>query len=139
MADFKWLEKYLISRGGRSKPTDIEATTFEWPDSPIEPVSPCKEALLVEKGLLEDLERLSSLADKSGDSALADAIQNRFLSKETRHVKNLADLLRQVVRASKQPGLGLYLLDRELRHTYGIVPWDRVNDLSQNHDDTPEV
>ncbi|CAI7630573.1 unnamed protein product [Penicillium palitans] len=139
LADFKWLEKYLVSRGGRSNPTGIEATTFEWPDNPIEPVGPCKEALFVEKSLLEDLERLCSLADKSGDIALSDAIQSKFMRKETRHVKNLADLLQQVVRASKQPGLGLYLLDRELRHTDGIVPWDSANDTSQQHDDTTEV
>ncbi|CAI7629457.1 unnamed protein product [Penicillium palitans] len=139
LADFKWLEKYLVSRGGRSKPTEIEATTFEWPDDPIEPVGPCKEALFVEKSLLEDLERLCSLAGKSGDIALTDAIQSRFMRKQTRHVKSLADLLQQVVRASKQPGLGLYLLDRELRHTDGIIPWESVNDPSQQHDDTTEI
>ncbi|KAJ5981927.1 hypothetical protein N7451_012027 [Penicillium sp. IBT 35674x] len=139
LADSKWLERYLVSRGGRSKPTAIEATQIEWPDSPIEPVGPCKEALFVEKRLLEDLERLCSLADKSGDSALADAIQSRFMCKETRHVKNLADLLQQVVQASKQPGLGLYLLDRELRHTDGVVPWGVVNNPSQQHDDSTEI
>ncbi|KAJ5283334.1 hypothetical protein N7505_001314 [Penicillium chrysogenum] len=61
------------------------------------------------------------------------------MRKEIRHVKNLADLLQQVVRVSKQPGLGLYLLDRELRHTDGIVSWDSANDTSQQHDDTTEV
>ncbi|OGE56910.1 hypothetical protein PENARI_c002G00457 [Penicillium arizonense] len=139
LADFKWLEKYLVSRGGRSKPTAIEATKFEWPDNPVEPVGPCKEALFVEKSLLEDLQRLCSLADKSGDIALRDAIQNRFMRKETRHVKDLADLLQQVVRVSKQPGLGLYLLDQELRHTDGIVPWDSVDEPSQQHAGTPEI
>ncbi|OQE83694.1 hypothetical protein PENNAL_c0031G06613 [Penicillium nalgiovense] len=139
LADFKWLEKYLLSRGGRSKPTSIEATTFEWPDNPIEPVGPCKEAFFVEKKLLEDLERLCSLADKSGDVALTDAIQSRFMRKETRHVKSLADLLRQVVRASKQPGLGIYLLDRELRDSDGIVPWDCVNDPRQQNNDPAEI
>lgn len=139
MADFKWLEKYLIARGGRSKPTSIEATTFEWPDNPIEPVGPCKEAFFVEKKLLEDLERLCSLADKSGDAALTDAIQSRFMHKETRHVKSLGDLLRQVVRVSKQPGLGIYLLDRELRDSDGIVPWDCNNETLQRGDDSAEV
>ncbi|KAJ9488131.1 hypothetical protein VN97_g5159 [Penicillium thymicola] len=139
LADFKWLEKYLVSRGGRSKPTAIEATKFEWPDNPIEPVGPCKEALLVEKNLLEDLQRLCSLADKAGDIALTDAIQSRFIRKETRHVKNLADLLRQVVRASKQPGVGLYHLDRELRESDGFIPWNRANDSCEQHDDTEEV
>ncbi|KOS48066.1 hypothetical protein ACN38_g1001 [Penicillium nordicum] len=139
LADFKWLEKYLVSRGGRSKPTAVEATTFEWPDNPIEPVGPCKEALLVEKNLLEDLQRLCSLADKAGDIALTDAIQSRFIRKETRHVKSLADLLRQVVRVSKQPGVGLYHLDRELRESDGIIPWDRANDSCEQHDDTEEV
>ncbi|CAG8908436.1 unnamed protein product [Penicillium egyptiacum] len=139
LADFKWLEKYLLSRGGRSKPTSIEATKFEWPDNPIEPVGPCKEAFFVEKRLLEDLERLCSLADKSGDVALTDAIQSRFLRKETRHVKSLGDLLRQVVRASKQPGLGIYLLDKELRRTDGVVPWDSGNEPRQQQDKTTEV
>ncbi|CAG8209501.1 unnamed protein product [Penicillium nalgiovense] len=147
LAYFKWLEKYLVSRGGRSKPTGIEATTFEWPDNPIEPVGPCKEALFVEKSLLEDLERLCSWQTNQGTlhcrtpfKAVKKPDNTVFLPcKHTRHVKNLADLLQQVVRASKQPGLGLYLLDRELRHTDGIVPWDSANDTSQQHDDTTEV
>jgi ferritin heavy chain len=139
LADFKWLEKYLVSRGGRSKPTAIEATKFEWPDNPVEPVGPCKEALFMEKSLLEDLQRLCSLADKSGDIALRDVIQSRFIRKETKHVKDLADLLQQVVRVSKQPGLGLYLLDKELRHTDGIVPWDSLDDPSQQHHGTTEI
>ncbi|EEP77060.1 predicted protein [Uncinocarpus reesii 1704] len=58
-----WLEKYLIQRGGRSRPTAIAAPKCEWPDSPVEPVRPVKEALETHKSLLEDLERLCSLAD----------------------------------------------------------------------------
>lgn len=90
LIDFHWLERYLVTRGGRAKPTAIEPSSVEWPDNPVEPVEPCKEALIVEERLLEDLERLCTLVDKSGDSSLADAIQSKFLRKEA-NVKDLVD------------------------------------------------
>ncbi|GKZ98576.1 hypothetical protein AnigIFM59636_003743 [Aspergillus niger] len=127
LVDFHWLEKYLISRGGRSKPSRIEPPQIDWPDNPIEPVGPCKEAFLAEKRLLEDLERMAALASKCGDSPLQDAIETRFLRKEVKHVKDLGDLLQQVVRVSKQPGLGIYLLDKELRAHGGSIPWGNMN------------
>ncbi|CAG8249536.1 unnamed protein product [Penicillium nalgiovense] len=122
LADFKWLERYLVSRGGHPKPTEIEATTSEWLDYPIEPVKICKQALVVEKRLLKNLDRLCSLAEKSNGIALKDAIQSRFMSKETRHVKNLAGVLQQVARSSKQHDLGIYRLNRELQHNDGFIP-----------------
>lgn len=137
MIDMHWLEKYLVTRGGRSKPTGIDAPKIEWPDSPIEPVGPVREAFSVEKRILEDLERLCALANKCGETTLSNAIEMRFLRKESRHVKNLGDLLQQVARVSKQPGLGLYLLDSELRHNKGIVPWSFNND-PDHHDDASE-
>lgn len=139
LIDFQWLEKYLVSRGGRAKPTPIEPSNVEWPDNPVEPVEPCKEALLVEKRLLGDLERLCTLADKSGDSSLADVIQRKFLRKEAKHVKDFADLLQQVVRVSKQPGLGIYLVDRELRLSNGSVPWATANDPDRQEYATEQV
>lgn len=139
LADFKWLDKYVVSRGGRSTPRAIGSTPLDWPDGPVGIVGPFEEAVLVQKRLLGDLQRLCSSADKSGDSALADAIRSSFMRKETRHVKCLADLLQQVVQASKQPGLGLHLLDRKLRHTDGIVPSDLFNELSQQQDDITKI
>ncbi|KAI9373917.1 ferritin-like superfamily [Aspergillus egyptiacus] len=139
LLDYHWLEKYLSSRGGRAKPTAIEAPQIEWPDNPIEPVGPCKEALLVEKRLLEDLERLASLAEKCGDNSLQDAIESRFLRKEVKHVKDLGDLLQQVVRVSKQPGLGIYLLDKELRAHGGSVPWGDMNNPDRHDERVKEV
>lgn len=93
----------------------------------------------MEKRLLEDLERLCSLAEKSGDTSLADAIQTKFLHKEAKHVKDLADFLQQVVRVSKQPGLGIYLLDQELRHYNGSVPWVNANDPDRQEHAVEEV
>ncbi|PGH14946.1 hypothetical protein AJ80_05709 [Polytolypa hystricis UAMH7299] len=126
--DAHWLEKYLIQRGGCSCPTDIHAPKISWPDSPIEPIAPIREALRIEKDILEDLERLLGLASKCGDHSLEDVIQTRFLRKETKHVKDLGDLLQQVARVSKAPGHGIYQLDKELREHNGCVPWGRAND-----------
>lgn len=123
-----WLEKYLVTRGGRSKPSNIEAPTCEFPDCPVDPVAPCKDALLVEKRLLEDLERLCSLAEKCGETSLAEAIKTRFLRKVAKQVKNMGDLLKKVARVSKCAGLGLHLLDMELRNHKGILPWTVFND-----------
>ncbi|KAH7231055.1 hypothetical protein BKA59DRAFT_549994 [Fusarium tricinctum] len=81
-----------------------------------------------EREILEDLYRLCAAAEKAGDNALEDVIESRFLRKETRHVKDLGDLLQQCVRISKQAGHGLYHLDRELRANNGVVPWASFND-----------
>ncbi|KAK7419307.1 hypothetical protein QQX98_003459 [Neonectria punicea] len=127
-ADATWLESYLIQRGGRAKPTDIPAPSIDWPDDPVDPVYPVHEALKVEKDILEDLLRLCATAEKANDNALEDMIEGRFLRKETRHVKDFGDLLQQCVRISKQPGHGLYHLDKELRANKGVTPWSTFND-----------
>ncbi|KMK56800.1 Soma ferritin [Aspergillus fumigatus Z5] len=128
LIDMEWLEKYLIIRGGRCKPTNIEAPKYEWPDSPVEPVGPCREAFNVQRNLFVDLEKLCTLAEKCRDTAIVNAIESRFLRKHAKHLKNLGDLLQQVTRVSKQPGLGLYHLDAELRHNNGCIPWMSMND-----------
>ncbi|KAL4892377.1 hypothetical protein BDV59DRAFT_180589, partial [Aspergillus ambiguus] len=46
----------------------------------------------------------------------------------SKHVKDLGDILQQVVRVSKASGLGIYLLDRELRDTGVRVPWGDASD-----------
>lgn len=126
-ADAHWLEKYLVQRGGTSSPKDIPAPNVEWPDEPIEPISPVRAALEAEKRIFENLHKLCATADQAGDYALEDAIETRFLKKESKHVKDLGDLLQQVVRVSKQAGHGLYHLDRELRKTNGRIPWGHAN------------
>ncbi|KAL2018188.1 hypothetical protein VTK56DRAFT_1161 [Thermocarpiscus australiensis] len=128
MADANWLESYMIQRGGRCMPTDIPAPKIEWPDDPVDPVQPVYEALQVEKKLLEDLHRLCAKAAECGDDAVQDTVETRFLRKETRHVKDMGDLLQQCVRVSKQAGHGLYHLDKELRLSGGVTPWGRLND-----------
>jgi ferritin heavy chain len=72
--------------------------------------------------------QLTCLDTHSGDGAAEDAIQTHFLRKETRHVKDMGDLLQQCVRVSKQAGHGLYHLDKELRENNGVVPWGMRND-----------
>ncbi|KAL8925870.1 MAG: hypothetical protein Q9172_002023 [Xanthocarpia lactea] len=119
--------KDVAERGGRSSPSDIPAPKIEWPDDPVDPIQPVYEALQVEKGLLEDVLRLCKTADEHGDYALEDALETRFLKKETKHVKDMGDLLQQCVRVSKQPGHGLYHLDKELRKTDGLTPWGHSN------------
>lgn len=93
----------------------------------------------MEKRLLEDLERLAALANKCGDSSLQDAIETRFLRKEVKHVKDLGDLLQQVVRVSKQPGLGIYLLDKELRAHGGSIPWANMNNPDKHDNVVREI
>lgn len=125
--DSRWCENYLVQRGGKSSPRDIPAPKVEFPDEPIDPVTPIRECLMVEKGLLEHLHKLCSIASEAGDNALEDAIEDRFLKKETKHVKDLGDFLQQVLRVSKTPGHGLYHLDRELRVCGGRMPWGSAN------------
>lgn len=117
-----------MTRGGTCKPTAVEAPKIEWPQNPVEPVRPCKEALFVQKRLLEDQERLAQLAVKIGDGSFADAVQDRFLRKQARYVKDLGDLLQQVTRVSKSAGVGIYHLDHELRQHKGRISWSWMND-----------
>lgn len=56
------------------------------------------------------------------------------MQEETNHATDLADLIRQAVRVSEQPGLGLYLLDQELRRMKGSIPWDTTNDIHEQND-----
>ncbi|KAH8697854.1 ferritin-like superfamily [Talaromyces proteolyticus] len=128
LADASWLERYLIQRGGRCKPTNIEAPTCEFPDNPVEPIIPLHKAVETERKLLDDLERLMRLAEKAGCYSLCTALDRRFLQKQTQHVKDLADLLQQTVRVSKHPGHGIFHLDRELRNANGNLPWGGLND-----------
>lgn len=117
----------MIQRGGTSSPKDIPAPQIAFANDPIDPVSPVREALLKEKDLLEHLHKLCHAADEAGDNALEDAIEDRFLKKETKYVKDLGDLLQQVARVSKTPGHGLYHLDKEIRQCKGDFPWAHAN------------
>jgi ferritin heavy chain len=126
-ADANWLELYLLQRGGRCCPGDIPAPKIQWPDDPVDPIQPVYEALQVEKTLTEDLIGVCKIAVQHYDAPTEDAIQARFLRKESKHIKDLGDLLQQVVRVSKTPGHGLYQLDRELRECKGKLPWGAAN------------
>jgi len=122
-ADAAFLEKYLIQRGGVSIPGEIPAPTVCWPDDPIDPIRPLHDALYIEKMILEDAQRLCDVASTNKEYALEDVVEDRFLKKETKHVKDMGDLLREAARISKVPGHGLYHLDKDLRATMGKIPW----------------
>ena len=85
-----------------------------------------------EKALLEDCLKLCNIADGHQDSALEDLIEDRFLKKETKHVKDMGDLLQQCVRVSKDIGHGVYQLDKELRANKGVIPWTGANSPFNN-------
>lgn len=63
----------------------------------------------MEREILEDCHRLCGVADKTHDYSLQDTIQRRFLEKETRHVKDLGDMIQEVARVAKVPGHGKFL------------------------------
>lgn len=98
------------------------------PDSPVEPVGPVREAMTIQRKLFDDIQRLCTLAEKHQDTALVTALETRYLRKHAKHLKSLGDLLQQVARASKQQGLGIYILDKELRQSNGCIPWQCLND-----------
>lgn len=60
----------------------------------------------MEREILEDVQRLYGIADKSRDYALQETISHRFLNKETKHIKDLGDMIQQVARVAKVPGHG---------------------------------
>lgn len=60
----------------------------------------------MEREILEDTNRLCQVADKAHDYALQETVARRFLEKETKHVKNMGDMLQEVARVAKVPGHG---------------------------------
>lgn len=123
-----YLEKYLIQRGGVSQPTDIPAPKarkrtrteprhpedeanmagqVRWSDDPVEPLGPLQECLKMEREILEDTNRLCEVAANARDYALQETVARRFLEKETKHVKNMGDMLQEVARVAKVPGHGM--------------------------------
>lgn len=104
----------------------------------------------MEREILEDVQRLYGIADKAHDYALQETISRRFLEKETKHVKDMGDMLQEVARVAKVPGhgklnlfaicelcmvggmitliyLGLYHIDKELRMKLGKTPFSMGN------------
>lgn len=75
-------------------------------DDSSEPIGPLKECLKMEREILEDTNRLCQVANKAHDYALQETIARRFLEKETKHVKDMGDMLQEVARVSKVPGHG---------------------------------
>lgn len=61
----------------------------------------------MEREILEDTNRLCEVAAKARDHALQETVSRRFLEKETKHVKNMGDLLQEVARVAKVPGHGI--------------------------------
>lgn len=64
----------------------------------------------MEREILEDTNRLCEVAGKARDYALQETVARRFLEKETKHVKNMGDMLQEVARVAKVPGHGTLLV-----------------------------
>lgn len=60
----------------------------------------------MEREVLEDTNRLCHVAEKAHDYALQETVSRRFLEKETKHVKNMGDMLQEAARVGKVPGHG---------------------------------
>lgn len=125
--DGAYLEKYLVQRGANVTPAEIPPPRHRWPDEPVDPLTPLVVMLDLEMEILNDCHQVCGVAEKNGDYSTAGMIGARFLTKESKHVKDVGDLLKQVTRVSKVPGHGLYTVDMELRKSMGRMPWSRAN------------
>ncbi|KAG9293460.1 hypothetical protein G9A89_009184 [Geosiphon pyriformis] len=115
-ADAAAFMKYQIQRGGTVKLPVLNPPEETWTN----PSETWTHALELEKSIAEDLYNVVECADKCHDYALQSFVQDNFLQKETRHIKDTADIVRQVKRVQDE-GIGLYELDKEFRK-YGGMP-----------------
>ena len=95
--DYHWFELYLASRGGRSQPLAINPAHVKWSERSLELPRYCIEPLSMETQLLEDLERLSALAEKHCECSLSENIKPRILRRKAQSQRNYIDL-QQVIR-----------------------------------------
>ncbi|KAJ3279700.1 hypothetical protein HK104_001231 [Borealophlyctis nickersoniae] len=123
LADALFLRKYLLQRGGMPEFNPIPAPKVTWPQKPVEPHEPIHACLELEKDIYEDAIKLLDVAQQHHDYGTQNMIEDRILKKETRHIKDLGDLLKAVNRVSKVPGHGLYHIDKDLRECDGMMPW----------------
>jgi ferritin len=127
--------RYQNQRGGTVCLKDIKAPKETWTNA----TETWQRFLDIEKNLAEDLLRLDREAAKKNDYALSNWIARHFLEKSTRHVKDAADIVRQVSRVEgrgdnegkdrregrsgrdeDRAGQGIYQLDHEFRENGGV-------------------
>ncbi|KAJ5593452.1 hypothetical protein N7537_010356 [Penicillium hordei] len=100
LMDYHRFERYLASRGRRFRPLAINPAQVKWPERSLELARYCIESLSKETQLLEDLERLSALAEKHCEFSLSENIKSKILRRKAQSQKNYIDL-QQVIRNSE--------------------------------------
>ncbi|RHZ84876.1 hypothetical protein Glove_74g116 [Diversispora epigaea] len=127
--DAMCLSSYQTVRGGHVEVSETRAPKLNWKGAE----ETFKKLLELEKGISDDLNKLDDTADKTGDRAAANFIENKLLAKQTCRVKIIADMLTQIKRVSGE-GTGLFQLDLVLKKNCGIPPWDeRHDDYRREH------
>jgi ferritin len=124
--------RYQTQRGGVVNLKEIKSPKDNWTGA----IESWKTALCIQKELAEDLTRLVQTGTKHNDRAFVNWVESNFLQTGTRHVKDAADILRQVERVEgtrsgrggdsrresgeeASAGRGIYELDREFRENGG--------------------
>jgi ferritin len=134
--------RYQTQRGGAVELRDIKAPRENWTSA----TESWRAALNIEKDLAEDLARLGQMASKYHDRAFTQWLEHHFLEKDVRHIKDTADILRQVERVEgirpgrdsresreeTSAGQGLYELDREFRENGGLPRFNNRATEPQN-------
>jgi len=120
--------RYQTQRGGHVNLMDIKAPTENWTHAE----SGWELILKTEKSLFEHLRKSDQCAEEHKDYAFSDFIEDgRFLSEQTRRIKDVGDVLCQVKRLKSEEGVGIYMLDKEMRENYGKPLWSNEVHLSE--------
>jgi ferritin len=111
--------RYQNQRGGTVELRDIKTPKDTW----TKPIESWQYALDIVKLNVESLFKLGKVAVDNRDLAFSNWLETHFMEKGTRHVKDVADILRQVQRVTEggksEGGQGIYELDREFRENGG--------------------
>lgn len=109
------LIEYQNLRGGRMTWKDVKVAAVC--NQEITAVGALETALELELSVYRSLIKLHKIADEAGDAQMTDFLEGNFLKEQVEGQKELADMITQLKRVSKDgsgAGLGLYLFDQNL-------------------------